>query len=111
MSVDALKEFGKKCIEDEEMKKKVKEMSMKNITAIISFAKENGYDISKEDFKKLGDEVQGSGELSEDQLEQVAGGIVTSTAAVVVGGNPWDSGVVGVPAGAASAAATSSGGW
>jgi len=100
MSVEALKDFGKKVLEDQELKKKAKQVGMDNMEGIIALAKENGFDISKEDFEALAKELQSTDELSNDDLEQVAGGVVTVAAAAAV-----------VGAGAAVTSTTQSGGW
>ena len=100
MSVDAVKAFGQKVVEDEELKKKAKEIGMDNLDGIVALAKENGFDVSKEDFEAAAKEMQSSGELNEDDLEQVAGGVVTVGAAAAV-----------VGAGAAVTQTTQSGGW
>jgi len=112
MSVEALKEFGKKCLEDGEMKDKVKEIGLKNMGSIMSYAKEKGFDFNEDDMKALGKETQAEGELSESDLEQVAGGIVTSTAAAVVGIAAGAAGAVAGGVGIAAGVTTmTSGGW
>jgi len=42
MSVEALKDFGKKVLEDQELKKKAKQVGMDNMEGIIALAKEKG---------------------------------------------------------------------
>jgi len=100
MSLEELKSFSKKVVEDAELKKKAKEVGMENVDGLIALAKENGFNVSKEDFEKAAKEAQSSGELNEEDLEQVAGGAVTAGA--VAGG---------VAAGAAVTQTTQSGGW
>ncbi|MTI83414.1 MAG: Nif11-like leader peptide family natural product precursor [Firmicutes bacterium] len=100
MSVADLKAFGKKVVENEELKKKAKQVGMDNIEGIIALAKENGFDVSKADFEAAAKDLKSSDELSEDDLEQVAGGFITVAAAAAV-----------VGAGAGVASTTSSGGW
>lgn len=100
MSVESLKAFSKKVVEDEELKKKAKEVGMENVDGLVALAKENGFDVSKQDFEEAAKEAQSSGELNEDDLEQVAGGAVTVGAAVA-----------GVTAGTAVTQTTQAGGW
>lgn len=106
MSVEELKAFGKKVVEDEKLKKKAKEIGMEDVEGIITLAKENGFDVSKEDMEAAAEEMKSTGELNEDDLEQVAGGFVTSTALAV--------GTAAVAVGTAATSVTSttsSGGW
>jgi len=100
MSLEELKSFSKKVVEDAELKKKAKEVGMENVDGLIALAKENGFNVSEEDFEKAAKEAQSSGELNEEDLEQVAGGVVTAGAAVGA-----------VAAGAAVTQTTQSGGW
>jgi len=113
MSIEAIKEEGKKCREDGEMKKKAEEIGMGDTDALIAYGKEKGFDFSKDDMTALGKETQAEGELSEGDLEQVAGGIVTSTAAAVVGACAGVGSAVagGVGAAAGVTKATSASGW
>ncbi len=86
MSVENLKKFGQMCAEDEKIRDKVKEIGLENPEGWMEYSKELGVEFSMADMQALSDEVGPiSDELSEDQLEQVAGGVVTTTAAVVVG--------------------------
>ena len=106
MSVEALKAYGKKCIEDEELRKKAKAVGVENIPGQVELAKSHGFDFTPEDLQSLAKEVGVEGELSEDELESVAGGFVTALAAAVVGAS---AGVVS--AGAAVASTTAGSGW
>jgi len=96
MSVEAVKGFIEKVGQDEELAEKVKEAGT-DVNEIIRLGKENGFEFTAEDMKALHDETAKSGEeLSDEDLEKVAGGFVTSTAVAVV---------AGLAAAAASAAA------
>jgi predicted ribosomally synthesized peptide with nif11-like leader len=98
--------LGKKVVEDEKLKKKAQEIGMEDVEGIITLAKENGFDVSKEDMQAAAEEMKSTGELNEDDLEQVAGGFVTSTAVAV--------GTAAVAVGSAVTSVTSttsSGGW
>ena len=84
MSVENFKKFGQLCAEDEKVREKVKQIGVENIDGWIEYSKnELGLEFSKEDMQAMAEEVGPVEELSEDQLEQVAGGFVTSTAAAV----------------------------
>ena len=106
MSLDALKDFGKKVMEDADLKAKAKKVGIENVDGIIDLARENGFDISKEDFEAAAKEAQSSDELNEDDLEKIAGGFVTSTAAAVVAAAS-----AVVSASTAVTSTTHSGGW
>ena len=97
MSVDAFKEFVSQVTGDEELAEKVKEAGT-DAGKIIALGKEKGLEFTAEDMKAAHDEYAGSSEeLSDEDLEKVAGGFVTTTAATVAA-------VVGAAAGATSAA-------
>jgi predicted ribosomally synthesized peptide with nif11-like leader len=87
MSVENLKKYGKMCAEKEDVRKKAKEIGLQDPDGQIAYAKTLGLEFSKEDMEALAKEagIEGKEELSEDDLKKVAGGIVTSTAAAVVG--------------------------
>jgi predicted ribosomally synthesized peptide with nif11-like leader len=107
MSLEDLKAYSVLCIEDEGVMAKAKEAGVVNIDAQIALAAENGLNFTHGDLDSLSKEVgAGSSELSEDDLENVAGGFVTALAAAVVGAS---AGVVSAGAGVAST--TSGSGW
>lgn len=99
MSVKNLKEFGLKVVEDKELNKKAKETGLNNIDGMIALAKEYGYDISIQDFMDITKEMESTAELSDDELEQVAGGTTLVAAAACVS------------AAAAVTSCTAQGGW
>lgn len=105
MSVENFKKFGQLCAQDEAIREKVKAIGIENVDAWIAYAKnELGLEFTKEDMKSLAKEVGPQDELSEEQLEQVAGGVVTSTGAAVAGG-------VGALASGAAALGTAARRW
>lgn len=79
MSVADLKKLGKMCSEDEEVKNKVKEFAT-DADGLIAYAKGMGLEITHEDLEAIAEEAKGTGELSEEQLEQVAGGVIAIVA-------------------------------
>lgn len=83
MSAEALAKFGKKVLEDPELKNKIKQAGLENLEGIIAIAKQNGFDIEKEDFIAAAKEFNSSDELSDDDLQKVAGGNAAAVGAVV----------------------------
>lgn len=85
MSVESFKEFSQRVATDEDVFEKVKEIGQTDIEGIINYADELGYSFSVNDMvetaKEAGVNVD---ELSEEQLEKVAGGAVTVTAAAAI---------------------------
>ena len=81
MSVENLKKYGQLCTENEEVRKKAKEIGISDMDGQIAHAKSLGFDISKEDFTALAKEVglEKKDELSEEDLKKVAGGLTTLT--------------------------------
>lgn len=119
MSLEALKEYGRRCIEEPELRRQAKEIGISNMQGQIEHARSLGLEWDSGDMAALVRETGADAELSEEQLEGVAGGFFTVTAAVVVGG--VSAGVaagaavgavaaVGVVAGVA-ASTTAAGGW
>ena len=86
MSIEDFKKFGQLCAEDEAIREKVKQIGIDNVDGWIEYSKnELGLNFDKGDMQALSKEVGPTDELSEEQLEQVAGGVVTTTAIVVAG--------------------------
>ena len=86
MSQEAVKEFLKKVGEDEELTEKVKEAGT-DVNELIRLGKECGCEFTPEDMKLAHEEHTKRGEeLSDEDLEKVAGGFVTSVAAAVAAG-------------------------
>lgn len=76
MSIDNLKKFSKLCAEDENIKARVKEIGFSNHKELMAYAGvELGLDFSHDDIATLASEGGTSlDELSEEDLEKVAGG-------------------------------------
>ena len=99
MSKEDIKRFIVLVGDDEELAEKVK-VAGTDVGEVIRLGKENGLEFTAGDMKALHDETAKSGvELSDEDLEKVAGGFVTSTAVVAVAS------VVGAAAAAVGAAA------
>ena len=115
MSLENLKEYARRCATEEDLRSKAKEIGVSNLDAHMSLAGSLGLDWSAEDMKNLQREVFSShdnvDDLSEEELEMVAGGLVTTTAAVVVGAGAAAGVVVGAGVGAGVAATGSNSAW
>ena len=99
MSVEDLKNYAKACAQDESLRQKAKEIGVENVQKQMEHAKQLGYNWDENDLQQFAKEMQSEGELSEDDLENVAGGVVTTSAAVVGA----VAGVVGAGAGVVTA--------
>ncbi len=99
MSVESLKAFSAKVVEDKELNAKAKEVGLNNVEGMIELAKENGYDISMDDFMEIAKDLESEDELSDDELEQVSGGTTLAL------------GFAAVSAASAVTACTAQGGW
>lgn len=86
MSIEALKDYSKRVMEDPEVKVEAKKLGLGDLAGQIDYAKGLGYSFSMEDIQELAKEVApAEGELSEEELESVAGGFVfVGVAAAVV---------------------------
>ncbi len=77
MSVENIKAFNEKINASEDLQKKFKETAG-DAEKYIALAKENGFEISNADIEAYKESVKPEGELTEDQLSDVAGGLVSS---------------------------------
>ena len=110
MSVENIKEYARRCAADPDLRAKAKAIGMTNLDGQIVNAKSLGLDWTKEDFAGFTKEMQAEGELSEEDLENVAGGFVSTTAALVVSAVVSSAAaVVGVGVGVTTT--VSAGGW
>ncbi len=121
MSVENLKEYARRCAAEPELLAKAKEIGMSDMEEHMRHAESLGLDWNLDDmtaFRKEMIDAEGDLEdLSEEELEQVAGGIVTAIASVVATGVAVGvsagaaAGAVGGAAAAGSAASAGDGGW
>jgi predicted ribosomally synthesized peptide with nif11-like leader len=97
MSVENVKKYGKLCMDNEEVRKKAKEIGLRDRAGHIAHAKSLGLEISEEDFEALVKEagLDGKSELSDEDLKKVAGGSESSTVVLSI------SAAVGFPVGMA----------
>ena len=80
MSVENLKKFGMLCAENEDVRKRAKEIGLNDLDGLMAYGREMKLDFSSEDLAALAKEAGVSRqELSEEQLELVAGGLATVT--------------------------------
>ena len=84
MSIEDLKEFGKKIAEDETVREKAKKIGF-NPKGIIDYGKELGLEFDEEDMKAAAEEAGfKKDELTEEQLEKIAGGLISATGVSLV---------------------------
>ena len=112
MSLENLKEYAQRCAAEPELRATAKTIGITDIEGHMSHAETLGLDWNLEDMAVLRQELTGETEdglvdLSEEELEEIAGGAVTVTAALVVGA------VVSVGAAAAAGVGVvaGKGGW
>jgi hypothetical protein len=108
MSVENLKEYARRCAKDPELRAVARDIGMADMDEHMRHAEGLGLDWNRSDLvafrKELIDEDEDLADLSEEELEEIAGGGITTTAAVAVGVG------VGVVAGGAAGAAVGGGG-
>ena len=114
MSVENLKEYARRCAVDPDLRAAAKEIGMVDMDAHMRHAGSMGLDWDRSDLVEFHREVTDSegdlADLSEEELDQVAGGGLTVTAAVAVGVAAGAGAVAGVGA-VGSATAAGHGGW
>ena len=76
MSLADLKEYGKRCVEEPDLRKKAKEIGLEDIAGQIANAKTLGLTFTVHDLMALAKEVGTTQELTEEQLQAVAGGFI-----------------------------------
>ncbi len=120
MSVENLKEYARRCATEPELRAKAKEIGMSDAEEHMRHAESLGLDWTLDDmaaFRRETIDSEGDLEdLSEEELEQIAGGVITVAIAVGVGVSAGvTAGVVAGAAGGAvaggTASATGDGGW
>ena len=99
MSQEKVKAFFEKIEEDENLndsyKSIVKGMADSKLDEenamkeVVQFASQNGYEFTSEDLKIVAKDMMPSGELSDEQLENVSGGALGW---VMLGGASWETG-------------------
>ena len=107
MSVENLKEYARRCATDPELRARAKALGVEDAEGHMREAAALGLDWTMDDMVAFRKEVlddESLGELDEEDLEQVAGGVVTASLAVA--GAVL---AVGVAAGSAAAAAVGGG--
>lgn len=118
MSVENLKEYARRCATEPELRETAKAIGMADMEEHMRNASSLGLEWDRNDFDSFRHEVVAAGDdltdLSEEELEQVAGGLfsVTVVSAVAVGA-AVGTGVAaaGATAAAGGAAAAGDGGW
>ena len=120
MSLEQLKEYSRRCATDPEVRAAAKAIGLTDVDEHIRHAKRLGLEWTRRDMVNFRNEVMDVdddlAEMSDEDLELVAGGVCTTTA-VVVGGVVAGAAVGTAAAGAAGAAvgggaaAAGGGGW
>ncbi len=73
MSISNIKAFNDKIAQDEGLLMQLKEVAG-DVEKYLALAKENGFEISKEDLNAYEKELKSEGSLSDEDLDKVAGG-------------------------------------
>ena len=119
MSVENLKEYARRCAEDPELRAVARDIGMADMDEHMRHAEGLGLDWNRNDMvafrKEVIDEDEDLVDLTEEELERVAGGSAATTVAVAVGvGAAVGGGVGAAAAGTAAgggATAAGDGGW
>ena len=118
MSVEHLKEYVRRCATEPELREKAKALGMADVEQHIRHSESLGLTWSTDDMaafrKEMIEAEEGLEDLSEEELEQVAGGVLTATLGVsVMVGVGVGATVAGVATtvGTVAGVTASSGGW
>ena len=88
MSVENLKEYARRCAVDPELRTAAKDIGMGNMDEHMRQAESIGLAWDRSDLVEFQKEMTGTEgdleDISEEELDQVAGGVITTTAAVAV---------------------------
>ena len=110
MSVENLKEYARRCATEPELRARAREIGMADMDEHMRHAESLGLSWDRGDLvafrKEMIDSEGDLEDLSEEELEEIAGGGISTTAAVVVGVAVGVAG--GVVAGAAAGAVVGS---
>jgi len=117
MSMEDLKEYARRCASEPELRARAKAIGFADPDGHIEHGKSLGLEFGMEDAIAFRNEsVEADGEiveLGEDDLEQIAGGALTATAAIAVGAGlaVAGAGIVAGAVGAGAAGTSAGGGW
>jgi predicted ribosomally synthesized peptide with nif11-like leader len=75
MSIEKAKEYLIHLTENDEAARKAEDA---NVKALLDLSSELGYDIEEADLRQAVDELSGLGELTEEDMEAIAGGAFSS---------------------------------
>ena len=117
MSVENLKEYASRCASDPDLRAAAKTIGMSDVEEHIRHAGSLGLDWTRDDLVAFRKEVIGDDkvddlvDLTEEELEQVAGGVFVTTLVVAAAvGAAAGAAVAGAAVGAGVGTATASGG-
>ncbi len=88
MSVENLKEYARRCAADPELRAVAKDIGLGDVDEHMRHAGSMGLDWDRGDlveFRKELSDGEDFEDLSEEELEQIAGGFATATALAVIG--------------------------
>ena len=108
MSVENLKEYARRCAMEPELRASAKKIGLRNMEQHQEKAASLGLDWTMDDMAALRKELGADNELEameEEDLQQVAGGVVTVTIAVLLGV------AVGIAVAASDSEIGDGGGW
>ena len=120
MSLENLKEYALRCANEPELRETAKTIGMTDLDGQMRYAESLGLEWTMDDMAALrkeatGDSEDGLEDLSEEELEQIAGGAISVTGVIAAMGVAAIAGaaVIGVAGGAAvgADAAAAGGGW
>ena len=120
MSVENLKEYARRCATEPELRAMAKEFGMGDMDQHMRQARRLDLDWTRDDlvaFRKEAIDAEGDlDDLGEEELEQVAGGVITTTGIVAVSVAVGivagvGAGVVAGTAAGGTATASGDGGW
>ena len=117
MSVENLKEYARRCATEPELRARAKALGLEDAEGHMREAAALGLDWTMDDMvafrKEVLDDENVASELSEEELERVAGGLVSATAALIAVAAGVSAGVVvgGAAAGGTAAGVVAGKGW
>jgi len=85
MSLENLKKYADHCVHNNSARARAKVIGHDDIDGHIVHAREHGFDFSADDMDAMRDELIASGDLTEEQLENAAGGTPTLVVAAAAG--------------------------
>lgn len=80
MSIENVQAFNQRLVDDEAVKERFAALAASDVDAVVSYAQELGYSFTKDELVEVAtkalEEAKASNQLSEQELESVAGGTI-----------------------------------